>query len=281
MGSWPPTGTGGGGIADWGLVSEVHFVSAGNPNGVITSVAKGDVCLDTSTPALWQATAATATTWTQVGAAATLTSTHLFVGNGSNVATDVAASGDLTLANTGAFTIAAAAVTLAKMANLAANSIVGNNTGSPATPIALTRAQVMALLSANAGADFSMNSHKITALADGSAVTDAATINNINTVPINNQTGTTYTTVLADAGALITLSNSGSIALTIDSNANVAFPIGTQIQILQLGAGQVTVGITADTLHGTPGLKTRAQYSQATLTKILVTTWVASGDLSA
>jgi hypothetical protein len=34
-----------------------------------------------------------------------LTSAHLFVGNGSNVATDVAASGDLTLANTGAFTV--------------------------------------------------------------------------------------------------------------------------------------------------------------------------------
>lgn len=35
----------------------------------------------------------------------TLTSAHLLVGNGSNVATDVAASGDLTLANTGAFTL--------------------------------------------------------------------------------------------------------------------------------------------------------------------------------
>lgn len=36
---------------------------------------------------------------------ATLTSAHLFVGNGSNIATDVAASGDLTLSNTGAFTL--------------------------------------------------------------------------------------------------------------------------------------------------------------------------------
>jgi len=50
-------------------------------------------------------------------------------------------AGSLTL------TIAAASVTLAKMANLAASSILGNNTGSPATPIALTAAQVKTLLS--------------------------------------------------------------------------------------------------------------------------------------
>lgn len=69
----------------------------------------------------------------------TLTSAHLFVGNGGNVATDVAVSGDLTLANTGAFTIAAnaittgkilnSAVTYAKMQNVAASSLLGNPTG--------------------------------------------------------------------------------------------------------------------------------------------------------
>lgn len=53
----------------------------------------------------------------------TLTNAHILVGNGSNVATDVAVSGDLTLANTGAFTIANAAVTLAK---LASNSVDEN-----------------------------------------------------------------------------------------------------------------------------------------------------------
>lgn len=47
----------------------------------------------------------------------TLTSAHLLVGNGSNLATDVAVSGDLTLSNTGAFTIANLAVTNAKIAN--------------------------------------------------------------------------------------------------------------------------------------------------------------------
>lgn len=54
----------------------------------------------------------------------TLTSGHVFVGNGSNVATDVAVSGDATMANTGALTIASGAVTLAKLASGVAPSHV-------------------------------------------------------------------------------------------------------------------------------------------------------------
>jgi hypothetical protein len=59
-----------------------------------------------------------------------------------------ALTGDVTASGPGsvAATIANSAVTLAKMANLAANSIIGNNTGSPATPIALTTAQATAML---------------------------------------------------------------------------------------------------------------------------------------
>lgn len=47
-----------------------------------------------------------------------------------------------------AATIAASAVTLGKMANLAANSIIGNNTGSSATPVALTQTQLTAMVNA-------------------------------------------------------------------------------------------------------------------------------------
>lgn len=46
-----------------------------------------------------------------------LSSSHIYVGNGSNVATDVSVSGDLSLANTGAFTIVSSAVTNSKIAN--------------------------------------------------------------------------------------------------------------------------------------------------------------------
>lgn len=46
-----------------------------------------------------------------------LTDAHILVGNGSNIATDVAMSGDVTISNTGAVTIANGAVTKAKLAS--------------------------------------------------------------------------------------------------------------------------------------------------------------------
>lgn len=66
-----------------------------------------------------------------------LTNTHILVGNASNVAVDVAAGGDVTLANTGAFTIINNAVTLAKLATQVTNTVLGNATSGTAVPTAL------------------------------------------------------------------------------------------------------------------------------------------------
>lgn len=52
-----------------------------------------------------------------------LASGHLLVGNGSALATDVALSGDATLANTGALTIATGAVSAAKLASDAVTTV--------------------------------------------------------------------------------------------------------------------------------------------------------------
>jgi hypothetical protein len=65
-------------------------------------------------------------------------------------------------------------------------------------------------------------------------------------------------------------------------NSSVAFPTGSQINIIQTGAGQVTVaGAGGVTVNATPGLKLRAQWSAATLVKRATDTWVLIGDLSA
>jgi hypothetical protein len=58
----------------------------------------------------------------------TLADTKIFVGNGSNVATAVSMSGDATLANTGALTIANSAVTYAKMQNVTTDRLLGRDT---------------------------------------------------------------------------------------------------------------------------------------------------------
>jgi hypothetical protein len=105
---------------------------------------------------------------------------------------------------------------------------------------------------------------------------------------IDAKTGTTYTFVLTDANnELITASNASAQTYSIPTNASVAFPIGSQINIIQIGAGQVTINaVTSGTTTvlsngGTPAApKLRVQYSSATLVKVGTDTWYVIGDIS-
>lgn len=100
-------------------------------------------------------------------------------------------------------------------------------------------------------------------------------------VTVNTQTGTTYTTVAADASKFLTLNNGSAITLTIPPNSSVAYPVGTKIDLLQLGAGQVTVaGGSGVTVNATPTLKFRAQYSGASCIQYAANTWILAGDLA-
>jgi hypothetical protein len=112
---------------------------------------------------------------------------------------------------------------------------------------------------------------------DGSAWTDniAGKIKR----PVNSQTGTTYTVALADAWALIELTNAGAIALTIPTNATAAFPIGTEIRIAQGGAGAVTISGAGVTFQSRGGLlSTAGQHAVVTLVKVATDTWRVYGD---
>lgn len=98
---------------------------------------------------------------------------------------------------------------------------------------------------------------------------------------INQQTSA-YTTVLTDRDKLVEVSSASGVTVTIPTDASVAYPVGTSIDILQTGSGQVTIaGAAGVTVNATPGLKLRTQWSSATLFKRATDTWVVFGDLSA
>jgi hypothetical protein len=90
-----------------------------------------------------------------------------------------------------------------------------------------------------------------------------------------------YTLVLGDKDKLVEMGVGSANTLTVPPNSSVAYAVGTQITVLQTGAGQTTLTAGAGvTINGTPGLKLRDQWSSATLIKRATDTWVAMGDLS-
>jgi len=97
----------------------------------------------------------------------------------------------------------------------------------------------------------------------------------------NAQIGTAYTAVLTDAEIMITLDNASPIAMTIPANASVAYPVGTKLNFMQVGAGAVTIGITSDTLNvdATYTKVLAGQWSVATAWKRSATVWVLFGGL--
>jgi Major tropism determinant N-terminal domain len=100
----------------------------------------------------------------------------------------------------------------------------------------------------------------------------------------NAQVGTTYTFALTDKDKMVTANNASSQTYTIPPNSSVAFPDGSQINIIQIGAGQVTFaqgsGVTiVSTGASAAAPKLRAQYSSATLIKRSTDLWYVVGDI--
>ena len=110
------------------------------------------------------------------------------------------------------------------------------------------------------------------------------------TVGTSTPTFTTnaYTLALSD-GSKVLLASNGATAGTINvpTNASVAFPVGTQVTIIQTGSGQLTVtaATPATTTIASTGAtaaspKCRVQYSAVTLVKAGTDLWYVVGDVA-
>ena len=95
-----------------------------------------------------------------------------------------------------------------------------------------------------------------------------------------------YTAVIADAYQVLELMNKATaIAYKIPTNASVAFPIGTVLNILNIGAGAVTIsavtpGTTTILSAGaTAASPTLAQYKSAACIKTATDTWYVVGAI--
>lgn len=99
---------------------------------------------------------------------------------------------------------------------------------------------------------------------------------------INFQTGTTYTLAIGDAGHAVEMNNASTITVTVPNNATVAFNTNTWIDIIQYGAGQITIAAGGGVTIRSSNSKTKftGQYSVATLLKRGTDEWYLFGDVS-
>ena len=155
-----------------------------------------------------------------------------------------------------------------------------------AEAIADATSQVNALLT---GAPAALNTLDELAAALGDDANFAASVTTSlglkvdSLTPINQKTASYTLSLLTERDDLIEMGSGSALTLTIPTDATLDFPIGTSIDILQTGAGQVTVAPVSGTVtvNATPGLKLRTTWSSATLFKRAANTWVVFGDLTA
>jgi hypothetical protein len=134
-------------------------------------------------------------------------------------------------------------------------------------------------------AKLTVGTNGYTLVADSGAATGLAYSAGIPVV-LNAQTAT-YTVVLGDAYKLVTMSVASANDFQIPTNANVAYPVGTVINVIQIGAGQTTIkavtsGTTTISSTGATATapKLRAQFSAASCIKVATDTWYVVGDIA-
>ena len=157
--------------------------------------------------------------------------------------------------------------------------VLGVATATSLNKVALTAPATSATLTIADGKTLTV-SNSITLVGTDSTTMTFPTVSSaigFLNVPQNSQNAG-YTTVLTDSGKHILMATAGTF--TIDSNANVAYPLGTVLTFIN-GTTSCTIPITSDTMTlagtATTGTRTLAANGIATAIKIGTTSWIISG----
>jgi hypothetical protein len=250
-------------------------------NGQVLTAASGQ-----STGLQWQTMAHTAIT------VADTTDTTCFVGLFESATGDLGPKTDAGVTyNAGTGMLTATGFT---------GPLTGAVTGNASTATALATARTIGGVSFDGTANINLpgvnaagnqNTSGTAATVTGaaqSAITSVGTLTSLAVsgglvapLQINAQTGTSYTFVLADAGKLVTSSNGSAQTFTVPPNSSVAYDVGTQFMVQNIGSANCTLaqgsGVTINSKDSNKEID--GQYAAATLIKTATDTWSLIGAL--
>lgn len=99
---------------------------------------------------------------------------------------------------------------------------------------------------------------------------------------INQKTAAYTLSALTERDTIIEVNSSSATTVTIPLDSALDFPVGSTLDVIQTGTGQVTIaGAVGVTVNATPGLKLRTQWSSVTLLKRGPNLWLVYGDTAA
>ena len=209
------------------------------------------------------------TAWEAIPAAATPTVITVAdtTDSSCSVALFESATGDLAPKTDGGATYDASSGTLT--ATAFAGALTGNVTGNASgTAATVTGAAQSSLTSVG-----TLTSVDVTGAITGGSV--------VAPIAFNAQTNTTYTFVAGDAGKMVTSSNGSAQTFTVPPNSSVAFDVGTQIIVQNIGSANCTLaqgsGVTITSVDSNKEID--GQYASACLIKTATDAWTLIGKL--